>query len=187
MNALGAAACCRNMSTVPDLREIVSGILTAAKKGALNLPGIPREFYLNALDKLADDKNAGSEKDIGERLFVWIASKGCLDLVRRFLAAGINPDSCPHGQSPLHMAAFWGHTTVIHALLEAGADKERAVVGTGVAPPGEGDTPLLAAAQTGRVEAIRLLLGAGANLEKGNAVTGKTPIYYAAATGHAGG
>ena len=59
------------------------------------------------------------------------------------------------GVTPPHVAAQYGHTECVEALLAAGADKEAAVEG--------GFTPPHVAAQYGHMECVNALLAAGAD------------------------
>lgn len=47
-------------------------------------------------------------------------------LIRLLLSAGADPDATnPHGQTPLHLAAFYGYENVVDMLVAAGADLRR--------------------------------------------------------------
>lgn len=59
--------------------------------------------------------------------------------------------------TPLHVASFFGHSSVIEVLLQYGADME--------ANDGEGRTPLWWATYNGHEQAVRLLLQKGAAVE----------------------
>ena len=59
------------------------------------------------------------------------------------------------GDTPLHIAAFWGDTEMVCAFLDAGAD---------IDSKGEDDhTPLHYAIEAEKAEAARLLISRGAN------------------------
>ena len=77
--------------------------------------------------------------------------------------------------TPLHIAAVQGHLEVAHLLLEAKADKEKAVY--------DGATPLLIAAHLGHLEVARLLLDAKADKDKAMN-DGATALFIAAQRGH---
>jgi len=58
-----------------------------------------------------------------DRMLIEKATKGNLEEVEYFLAAGANPDSTDAaGRSALHLAAMGGHVTVMQALRDAGAN-----------------------------------------------------------------
>jgi ankyrin repeat protein len=89
-----------------------------------------------------------------------------------WLAAG--PSAPPQRQLLISFAAATGNVEVVTALLDAGADPDRAPEGT---PP-----PLAAAAGEAQAEVVRLLLGRGASP---NGADGKTwlPLAGAAQSG----
>jgi uncharacterized protein len=82
------------------------------------------------------------------------------------------------GWTPLHLAAFFGHTGIAEALLAAGADIHAR------AKNGNGNQPLQAAAAGNHHEIVSLLLIAGADV---NAVAaeGFTALHSAAQNGNA--
>ena len=97
------------------------------------------------------------------------------DLVRKYLAAGADPDARnKNGGTPLHMAAGKGHSEAIAALIDAGADPD--------ARNKNGETPLRMAAGKGHSEAIAALIDAGADPDARNE-TGETPLHMAAGKG----
>ena len=57
--------------------------------------------------------------------------------------------------TPLHWAAFGGHTDTVKLLLDVGADKE--------VKDKNGETPLHCAAWKGHTDIVKLLLDAGAD------------------------
>jgi ankyrin repeat protein len=90
------------------------------------------------------------------------------------LAAGASPDLESGGDAdgtPLCGAASWGHTAVLRALLEAGADPDRA--------ESDGFTPLAWAVAGGSCESASMLLEAGADPNRADS-HGRTPLHRAA-------
>jgi ankyrin repeat protein len=83
------------------------------------------------------------------------ARSGDLSGVDALLRRGVSPDTFKeHGQTPLALAAMFGHTQVASRLIDAGAN------------PNVGDeagvTVLMTAAEFPRPEIVRLILAAGA-------------------------
>lgn len=86
-------------------------------------------------------------------------------------------DFTPDGFSPLHLAAFFGHTEVVRRLLDHGAAIDI------VATNGSALRPLNSAVAGGHTETVALLLERGADHEARQA-GGFTPLMGAAAGGH---
>ncbi|KAH8897330.1 hypothetical protein GQ53DRAFT_626098, partial [Thozetella sp. PMI_491] len=81
------------------------------------------------------------------------------ELLPRLLAAGLNVNAAgqkPAGQTPLHIAAWYGYDSAAQTLLDAGADVN--------ARYADGLTPLHKAAQHDHVNMCELLLARGADL-----------------------
>ena len=78
-------------------------------------------------------------------------------------------------QTPLYWAAREGHEAVVKALIEAGADVNKA--------KNDGETPLYMAASNGHEAVVKALIEAGADVNKADD-DGWTPLYMAAANGH---
>ncbi|HMF97896.1 MAG TPA: ankyrin repeat domain-containing protein [Vicinamibacterales bacterium] len=135
-----------------------SAILTAVyhrQKGIVNLlvaRGAPMDLF---------EASAAGEIERVERL---------LD---RGAAAAINAYS-PDGWTPLHFAAFFGHTKIAEALLASGAD-----VSARSRNP-NGNTPLHAALAGNHTFVAGLLLGNGADVNAPDAA-GWRPLHLAAA------
>jgi len=96
--------------------------------------------------------------------------------VERCLAAGADPNAATSGgRTPLHRAAWHGHSETVAALLAAGADPDAAA--------GDGRTPLHEAARYGSAETVALLLAVGADPDAA-ASDGRTPLHLAAVDGN---
>eukprot|EP00982_Pelagococcus_subviridis_P015521 31407-Pelagococcus_subviridis.AAC.5 len=76
---------------------------------------------------------------------------------------------------PLHKAASNGHEAVVRALIEAGADVNKA--------NDNGTTPLFIAAQKGHEAVVKALMEAGAVVNKADN-HGGTPLHGTARNGH---
>ena len=91
----------------------------------------------------------------------------CVDTVDRW-----------HRCTPLYYAAWWGHTDVMQALLDGGADPDKDEIG---------DSPLHAAASRGldcHREVVKMLLDGGAQPNLADTISGQTPLHLAAERGH---
>jgi len=96
-----------------------------------------------------------------------------LPAVQRLLADGTPVNQADaSGDWPLIMAAYLGHTAVLEALLEAGAD-------VGVLDPGMQATALHAAAYAGHAAACKLLLTHGVELNRQGPHNGYTALHDA--------
>lgn len=96
-----------------------------------------------------------------------------LATVQQLLATGTSVNQADNsGDWPLIMAAYRGHTEVLSALLEAGAD-------VGVLDPGMQATALHAAAYAGHAEACKLLLAHGVELDRQGPHNGYTALHDA--------
>ena len=100
------------------------------------------------------------------------ARSGRTSEVETLLHRPQDPDCGP--PTPLFVATEHGHLQVIRLLLEANADKEKALE--------DGATPLFIAAQNGHLEVVRLLLQASADKDKAFQ-DGATPLFVAAQNG----
>jgi ankyrin repeat protein len=105
------------------------------------------------------------------------ARSGKLDAVLPLLKRGAKIDGIEsaRGQNAMMWAAAEGHTAVVKALLEAGADIH--------ARSKSGFTPLLFSAQRGDTETTKLLLTAGADINEA-ASNGTTALVLAVAGDH---
>ena len=93
--------------------------------------------------------------------------------VQTFLQRPQDPDS--GHPTPLFVASQHGHLEVTRLLLEANADKDKAM--------NDGATPLFIASQEGQLEVAQLLLEANADKEKAMN-DGATPLFIASQEGH---
>ncbi|RMD78508.1 MAG: hypothetical protein D6809_05650, partial [Gammaproteobacteria bacterium] len=144
---------------------------------------------LYLLDQGADPRLANGQAETPLEL---AAGAGAVRVLRRLLAAGLDPDGhrvaprpfnhVPGNEglrrdSPLLRAVGQGREEAARLLLEEGADPNL--------PGLEGRTPLLVAAAAGDEAMVRLLLKAGADPER-PAAAGERPLHVAAARGHLG-
>jgi len=79
------------------------------------------------------------------------------------------------GETPLHLAAKWGHKEIVALLLANRADVN--------AKTESGDTPLHYAAENGEDDVAALLLVSHAEVDSRNK-WGQTPLHWAAQDGH---
>ncbi|XP_010901622.1 ankyrin repeat domain-containing protein 49 [Esox lucius] len=122
------------------------------------------EWYQQKEEKLTDKP---------EELMLWAAENDRLQTVKRLLSLNPSLALCQDddGYTPLHRAAYGGHTATASALLAAGTGVNSRTI--------DGWTPLHSACRWGQVAAASLLLRWGAEL---NAQTngGLTALHLAA-------
>ncbi|XP_026160145.1 ankyrin repeat domain-containing protein 49 [Mastacembelus armatus] len=137
----------------------------------------------NEEEEVEDDEGEHSEqwyleqeetlKDKPEELILWAAENNRLSTVHRVLTADPSLVNCcdEDGYTPLHRAAYSGHTDVVSALLAASSKVNPRTI--------DGWTPLHSACRWSRVTVASFLLQHGAEL---NAQTngGLTPLHLAA-------
>ena len=117
---------------------------------------------VDALDGNAE----GNDESTALELAMRTANIG---VVRVLLAAGAHPDgvSSPCFRAPLACAASRGHTDIVRALIEAGADV--------MLRAGDGETALHRAACNGQSAALQVLLDAGTDVNARDR-GGRTPL-----------
>lgn len=102
--------------------------------------------------------------------------KGSVDVVRLLLDRGLDEAHRDNaGWTPLHYAAFEGHSSVVDLLLEVGARME--------ATDNDGRAPMLLATQEGHLSVVERLIELGADVDQ-KSLDGKTPLRVAALEGH---
>lgn len=151
--------------------------------------------------KLIDEK--GVEHEVAGTRLHFAAAYNQEALVLRLLASGAESAAArdsENGATPLHAAAWFGATRALIALLYDVASVETTTPTSGTQPtrptlaPGAdallemrdhaGQTALHYAARSGKRDAVRQLLMAGAQA-RALSRRGETPLYLAAAAGHA--
>jgi ankyrin repeat protein len=108
-----------------------------------------------------------------------IAERAGPGTIRGLLEQGAYVDQIDQqGIWPLFLAAQNGHAEAVRALLDGGADANKATADNGW-------TPLIWAAENGHAAVVRMLLDGGADANKARTDAGWTPLLMAAQTGHA--
>lgn len=122
-----------------------------------------------ARDLLAD--GALQNPPMASAALIKAARAGDAELVRRLLRAGANPNKVDtHGETPVYVAALNGNPRALAALLDGGADPNRALT----------NPPILAAATNPSV--LEILIKRGAKLDVATE-TGATALHRAAMAG----
>ena len=105
-------------------------------------------------------------------------------LLRRGASAG---EMTRHGVSPLQLAAFGGHSQVLSRLLAEPATEVNHLCSDLFGATGPSALHLACCAEdsTAGATCVARLLAAGANVHARCSCTGRTPLHYAAANGHA--
>ena len=128
---------------------------------------------------------SGAARDGLLEVLQWARANGCpwnVDTCYQAVGSGhlkvllwARANGCPRDKNELHIVALNGQVAMVRALIESGADVNKA---------GDGDaTPLYAAAQKGHEVVARALMELGADVNKATD-NGVTPLYAAAQNGH---
>lgn len=110
-----------------------------------------------------------NQQELNEKLILAVEQKD-LAQAQSLLASGSKGDSIHFSSTAIHKAALLGHEEILHALLDAGADKN--------VLDEDGATPLHCAVKNGHLMTVQILLVAGAKTEICDN-QGKTPFHYA--------
>lgn len=153
-----------------DIKQENAGSMTplmlAAHRGDLDLVKL-------LLDAKADVKQSTRR---GTALY-YAAAKGAAPVVAHLIEQGaVVEEMLPNGVTPLVASIQSGNLKTVEALLEAGADPNRATPSTGI-------TPLMVAADRGVPEIVDRLIEAGADAKKSTG-RGATTLHYASARGY---
>ena len=121
--------------------------------------------------------NPNAAQATGETVLMTCSRGGVVGAVNPLLARGadLNATEASHGQTALMWAAWEGHTQVVRALIEHGAE--------GHARTTTGYTALLLAAREGYTDTTQALLEAGADVN-GSAEDGTTALVIAVIRRH---
>ncbi len=116
--------------------------------------------------------------------FIEMATEGNITEITRAIEIGIEIDELgSKGHTALMVAAYYGHRSIVNALLAAGADPNLLSDDNGL---GAGMTALMLAAgsffASNRQQIAKLLIAGGADVNQRGA-GGKTAIFYAALAG----
>jgi ankyrin repeat protein len=116
--------------------------------------------------------------------FIEMATEGNITEINRAIEIGIEIDELgAKGHTALMVAAYYGHRSIVNALLAAGADPNLLSDDNGL---GAGMTALMLAVgsffASNREQVAKLLIAGGADVNQ-RGVGGKTAIFYAALAG----
>lgn len=117
----------------------------------------------------------------GYTALIFAAQKGHDGVIRALLAAGALVSAGGCGATPLHRAAYSGHTTALRLLLAA--PSARHILDARDSSTGDLRTALGKAAWQGHADAVRLLLESGADPRIASR-NGRTPLQDAEDGGH---
>ncbi|MGE3807299.1 MAG: ankyrin repeat domain-containing protein [Gemmataceae bacterium] len=154
-----------NMATTWGGKKVLRYLQEAAAERAPEQPMTLHEAARNGLaDKvralLPAVVNIDEVDSQRQTALKYAAREGHARVVAVLLEAGASPDFAPDGEPPLVAAAGRAHVSIVHRLLEAGAD----VNGRGRNGGGLKDlTPLQAAAALGNLATVKVLIDHGAD------------------------
>jgi len=119
------------------------------------LTGVDQKFFFSFSNKTTTMAYADIKK---KNLELWDAAMdGNAEKVEQLVRSGANVDSHSGlGNTPMHLAAYFGHAEVIRMLVRCGSESINAV-------NNDGRTPLGRAWWRGKEEAMQALLENGAN------------------------
>ncbi len=127
-----------------------------------------------------------AEENRGEKLLQELfeaVEQGRLEQVKDLLSRGVDVMATrPYGDTPLHVAAFQGHTEIAQQLITKGAEVNAGITSATDA----GATPLHLGAMKGHMEVVALLLRNGAKVGVKlcgggqTSTSGATPLHIAA-------
>jgi len=140
-----------------DAGDFVGGGLEEGSTASSNMLGLTPEELWKKMEKITAQAKSITSSDIHEA-----AWRGDLELLKRYIyidpSLSDSPDDSEWGgdYTPLHYAAYQGHTEICEALIDDPmVDINRRT--------SSGCTPLFLASQQGRADVVRILLKAGAN------------------------
>ncbi len=142
----------------------------------VNAPAAAQETQTADASDEAQTSHAPT-RTISDEGFRFAAYEGNIETVRQALEAGmdVNSSNSDTKLTPLHMAAYNGHTSVVKLLIENDAAID--------ARDREGKTALTHACTGPFQETVALLLEAGADINAREATEGFTPLMMAAGLG----
>jgi ankyrin repeat protein len=157
----------------------LSALLHAAAGGSSLVDAAMQGNHDVVKSMLKQGADVNTAQGDGMTALHWAAQKGDLELAQTLLYAGANVRATTRvgGYTPLLIASKSGNTSVVEALLGAGADPNGATT--------NGATPLMLAAQGGSAAAVNALLERKADVNAKEKVKGETALMIASAYGRA--
>ena len=155
---------------VSDIMEVDEQDASARSPGVNRIPGAD-----SLVSQSDTDDQEGMDREVCDnphfRNLSEAVSAGNINAVERLLTAGADINEVTAQWTPLHYAAWYGHTRILHLLLQWGGDLF-AVDKNKVAP-------IHLAAQQGHTDIVVLLLTHGVDPDIADK-NGWTPLHYAA-------
>jgi ankyrin repeat protein len=157
----------------------LSALLHAAAGGSSLVDAAMQGNHDVVKSMLKQGADVNTAQGDGMTALHWAAQKGDLELAQTLLYAGANVRATTRvgGYTPLLIASKSGNTSIVEALLGAGADPNGATT--------NGATPLMLAAQGGSAAAVNALLERKADVNAKEKVKGETALMIASAYGRA--